>query len=157
MPSKMTFNKDKVYTGVRPNKTTIGLMAKGTLTLGDATYQAISGPWNKGMMPNGTHTVKKYEVVASTDEAGYQSPTGKGWFIPLKQPASIKRSGFGIHPDGNVEGTAGCVGLVGTDADKFWDAWLKLSMSERPDSLDVTGASETPSSTYEISGEAGQE
>lgn len=154
----LEFEKKACYTGVRADgKTRIGLMATGLLNLDGKTYAAISGPWNKGMLPNGIYGVKKYNVVASTKNAGFKSVTGKGWFIPLKEPANVKRSGFGIHPDGNVEGTAGCIGLVGADADKFWNAWLKLSMAERPDSLTVSGVETAGTKTRKISGKAGRE
>jgi hypothetical protein len=153
----LEFIKAKCMTGVRANGSTIGLLATGEIKLDGVSYQAISGPWNKGMLPNATYTVQKYNVVASSEDASFKSASGKGWFIPLKQPANITRSGFGIHPDGNVEGTAGCIGLVGDDADRFWTAWLNLSMADRPGSLVVSGASEAGNETRTISGEGANE
>ena len=138
----MKFNKTECVLGVRENGKRIGLLATGELTLGDQIYQAISGPWKKGVLPNGNYAVKKYAVVASSSQAGYKSRTGKGWFIPIREPPGVDRYGFGIHPDGSVEGTAGCIGLVGDDADAFWAAWEKLSMEARPGTMEVTGATE---------------
>lgn len=158
MPEKsFEFQKTQCLMGVRTNGSQIGLLAVGSLKLGVNTYQVISGPWNRGVLPNGTYAVQKYDVVASSNDAAFKSETGKGWFIPLKQPANVRRSGFGIHPDGNVEGTAGCIGLVGADAEKFWKAWLELSMSERPSSMIVSGASESGKEKKIISAEGNQE
>ena len=157
MAKSLEFVKTKCMTGVRPNGKKIGLLAIGELKLDGVSYEAISGPWQKGVLPNETYTVKKYNVVASSDEAGYKSSTGKGWFIPLKQPANVKRSGFGIHPDGNVEGTAGCIGLVGDAADEFWSVWQKLSMKERPDAIVVSGVSEVGAEKRTIKGEGAKE
>ena len=148
----LVFEKTTCFTAVRSNETTIGLMATGTLALDGKVYNAISGPWNRGVLPNGTYTVKKYNVVASATADSFKSPSGKGWFIPLKQPANIKRSGFGIHPDGNVEGTAGCIGLVGAEADSFWEQWIGMSMADRPESLTVSGAETAGDNKRKISG-----
>jgi L,D-peptidoglycan transpeptidase YkuD (ErfK/YbiS/YcfS/YnhG family) len=46
--------------------------------------------------------------------------------------------GFGIHPDGNLSGTKGCVGLQGADMKKFWDKWMRTNMKARPNSLQVS-------------------
>ena len=148
----MKLNKTKCYAGVRSNGTKIGLLAIGTLELDGKSYSFISGPWSKGVLPNGKYTVMKYRVVATATSKGFKSASGSGWFIPLKAPANVKRSGFGIHPDGNVEGTQGCIGIVGADADSFWKAWLDLSMKKRPEELDVSGATES-SGEYNITGE----
>ena len=150
-PVTLKFVKKKVYTGVRKsNKTTIGTMATGDLILDGTSYSAISGPWQKGVLPNATYTVKKYNVVDTGLQAGFKSATGKQFFIPLEQPSSIKRSGFGIHPDGNLEGTQGCIGIVGSDADSFWKAWMKLSLKKRPDKIVVSGKTDAGTNTYTI-------
>ncbi len=147
----LEFVKKKVYTGVRKsNSTTIGTMATGELILDGKSYSAISGPWPKGVLPNGTYVVKKYNVVDQGLGAGFKSATGKQFFIPLTPPASVKRNGFGIHPDGNLEGTQGCIGIVGSEADSFWKAWMKLSMQKRPDKIVVSGETEAGTNTYTI-------
>ena len=157
MPASLTLRKATIYVGVRPGGSTIGLMAKGELLFSGKSYNVISGPWNRGVLPDGTYEVKKYNVVVNSNEAGYQSPSGKGWFIPLQAPAGITRSGFGIHPDGNVEGTAGCIGLVGLDADEFWNAWVKTPMAERPNQLNVSGPTASGDERYVIDGEGANE
>jgi hypothetical protein len=150
-PVTIEFIKTKVYTGVRKsNKTTIGIMAAGDLIMDGASYSAISGPWQKGVLPNGTYTVKKFNVVNKGLGVSFKSATGKQFFIPLQPPSSIKRSGFGIHQDGNLEGTQGCIGIVGTDADSFWKAWMKLSLKKRPDKLTVSGKTDAGTNTYTI-------
>lgn len=147
----LEFVKKKVYTGVRKSdNTTIGIMATGDLIMDGTSYSAISGPWPKGVLPNGTYVVKKYNVVDQGLTEGFKSSTGKQFFIPLTQPANVKRSGFGIHPDGNLEGTQGCIGIVGSDADSFWKAWMKLSLKKRPDEIVVSGKTEAVTETYTI-------
>jgi len=41
----------------------------------------------------------------------YTDKSGFGWFARLIPQFETERSGFGIHPDGNVPGTRGCIGL----------------------------------------------
>jgi hypothetical protein len=38
-----------------------------------------------------------------------------------------------------LEGTQGCIGIVGSDADSFLKAWMKLSLEKRPDKIVVSG------------------
>lgn len=151
------FEKSNCYTGVRDNGTKIGFMATGKLQLGDKKFSVVSGPWNKGVLPDGEYGVKKFNVVAASPNPSFKSPSGVGWFIPMQSPITIERSGFGIHPDGNVTGTAGCIGIIGDEADKFWKLWLSLSMAERPSKIIVRGGTSSCESTYSITGNAANE
>ena len=72
-------------------------------------------------------------------KSGFVNPAnGRGWFLPLTPRFSTSRHGFGIHPDGNLPGTKGCVGLQGADIKKSWDKWMRTSLKGRPDSLQVS-------------------
>lgn len=144
----LNFMKSVVQKAVKPNGKEIGVFARGYLSWGKDVYEAISGPWGKGMLPNGTYDVKTRNVVLNGQDPGYKDPiTGDSWFIPIELRADAGdtsdcecRGGFGIHPDGNVEGTAGCIGLVGKDAAQFWSKWNKCSLKLRPTILSASGA-----------------
>ena len=110
------------------------------LSWGPDTYDAISGPWGQGLLPEGEYTVKIYNVVSnsSLSSAYRDSFTNERWFIPLEPKFATPRQGLGIHADGNVPGTQGCVGLRGQDASRFWTKWQSTPMGSRPTSLTVT-------------------
>lgn len=120
--SDMTFNK-----------------SQGKLTWGSNSYTAVSGPYGSGPLPSGKYTVEKRNVTNSTSlSASYKDKkTGKAFFIPISPTFTTTRSGFGIHPDGNIAGTLGCIGLKGNDTAKFWARWVDTLMSARPSSLVV--------------------
>ncbi|WP_139281599.1 hypothetical protein [Vibrio aerogenes] len=114
----------------------------GYLKWGDAQFEIVTGGYGKGAIPDGVYKIEKRRIAAgnkSNMESGYINPlTGKGFFIPLKPGFSTHRHGFGIHPDGNLPGTLGCLGLQGADTKKFWDKWIKTPMRLRPDTLIVS-------------------
>jgi hypothetical protein len=101
-------------------------------------YEAVSGPWGSGSLPKGEYAVKVYDVVVNSPEPGFTDPmTGQSWFIPIKPKFATLRSGLGIHPDGNVPGTEGCIGVKSPDASKFWEKWNSLGLGARPTALTV--------------------
>lgn len=76
---------------------------------------------------------------SSTMKSGFINPiTKNGWFIPLTPTFSTNRTGFGIHPDGNLPGTKGCIGLQNSDTKLFWDKWIKTPLKSRPSRLTIT-------------------
>ena len=102
-----------------------GLAATGTLSWPAAGLRANvrSGPHGKGCLPDGLYRVdsralrrKRSSETSFCDRA--QPPNA--WFQPITPLFSTRRSAFGIHPDGGVEGTRGCVGIV----DSNTSAWL---------------------------------
>lgn len=69
---------------------------------------AVSGTWGKGKLPEG-----KYGGRNLRNRSGNKAmtcPDGKGWSLDLddKDDRQLLR----IHPDGNVPGTEGCVGVI---------------------------------------------
>ena len=121
-------------------------MGKGTRMVGvlkwlNEEYSIVSGGYGKGSIPDGQYDVEVNRAVEgdkTTMKSGFvNSLSGRGWFLPLKPKFSTQRYGFGIHPDGNLPGTKGCVGLQGDDIKKFWDKWLRTPMKLRPKSLTV--------------------
>jgi len=111
----------------------------GTLTWGNNSYNAVSGPHGKGALDAGAYTIKVRHVAAGKNmNSGFRDKlTGKAWFIPITPDFVTNRNGFGIHPDGGVAGTLGCIGLTGADAGRFWKNWNATNMSSRGTSLEV--------------------
>ncbi len=52
---------------------------------------------------------KKYAAASFKDKKGF------GWFLWLGE------GDLGIHPDGNVPGTKGCIGITDSDTQEFFD------------------------------------
>ncbi len=95
----------------------------GKLKWDSDEFDIVTGGYGKGAIPDGNSSAKVYNAVEGANlDAGFINPkTGRGWFIPLESDFNTTRHGFGIHPDGNLPGTKGCVGLQGDDIKKFWD------------------------------------
>lgn len=76
-------------------------------------WKAVSGPY-RDPLPAGSYKVARKEVTPYTSaiDSPYQDASGKGFFLPIYPKFSTSRNGLGIHPDGNVDGTEGCIGLV---------------------------------------------
>jgi len=102
-------------------------------------FEVVTGGYGNGQIPDGLYDIEIYKAVVgdeSTMKSGFVDPvTGVGWFLPLTAKFSTNRDGFGIHQDGNLPGTNGCLGLQGDDIKKFWDKWSRTPMQMRPSSL----------------------
>ena len=96
-------------------------------------YRAISG---SGALPNGDYDVAVRRVVDKGLGKTYTAG-GASFYIPLVPKFETHRSRFGIHPDGNVQGTLGCVGIVEDDALAFWNHWMRIPRGKRPTLLVV--------------------
>ena len=97
------------------------------------SWDAVSGPWGKGVLPNGVYTIERRKLTEYTTNIGngFKDETGKGYFIPLTPTFDIGgRTGFGIHPDGNKPGTKGCVGIR-KNAYSFYSAIAVTSPSSK--------------------------
>jgi len=71
----------------------------------------------KNAMPAGEHWIRTESV--DTVEIGMVITPGKGWKIRLWQKLSDTKYGYRgllIHPDGNLPGTLGCIGIIKKDA-----------------------------------------
>lgn len=109
-----------------------------TLTFNGKTYKAVSGPHGDGALPTGGYNIKIRHAVEGSGLASGFCTDGVCFFIPLEPLFDAEgRDGFGIHPDGNVSGTKGCIGLTATDAPKFLKAWKALGINSRPKKLQV--------------------
>lgn len=98
-------------------------------------WGARSGPYGLGALPSGKYTVGRREITDYTSSIGvaFKDQTGKGFFVPIYPNFSTTRGSsggrLGIHPDGNVPGTQGCIGLTDHDTYSFYDAVRNTSAS----------------------------
>lgn len=92
---------------------------KGTLTAFGKVWPAVSGIKGKSRpLPSGAYSVPAGALMTGTEHVdgvgfdkkyahpAYKDRTGFGWFLWLG------KGNLGIHPDGNVPGTLGCIGVT---------------------------------------------
>lgn len=60
-------------------------------------------------LPNVTYFIGK--VRQGFTDKRYQGRIGDPWFCPLTPEKPNGRTGIGIHPDGGIPGTEGCIGI----------------------------------------------
>lgn len=92
------------------------------LTWGTDSWPAVSGPHGHGPLPAGRYRVERRQIVPMSpaiDEAFRDPNTGMGFFVPITPLFLTNRAGLGIHPDGNVAGTRGCIGLTDRSVDFY--------------------------------------
>lgn len=93
------------------------------------SWPAVSGPFVRGRLPAGLYKVERTKIVLMTSKikAGFKdTATGNGYFVPITPKFQTHRTGLGIHPDGNVPGTEGCIGLT-SDSTGFYDRLCRTS------------------------------
>jgi hypothetical protein len=90
-------------------------------------YPAISGPHGRGRLPSGEYEIGEVDEVEGThpNYNSYLDETGKAWWVPLKPRFKTDRYGLGIHPDGNVIGTLGCIGVRSKDTRQVYEELKK--------------------------------
>lgn len=98
----------------------------------DVRFPARSGPWGKGALPTGAYHMHKPVMLDPTNvKSGFVDGEGNAWWAKLAPKMDVAgRDGFGIHPDpdgtANVDGTAGCIGIVLHDTREAFEALVKL-------------------------------
>jgi len=80
----------------------------------EMSWAATSGPWGNGEAPSGMYQILSCYEWAEPHPS-YTDGKGLCWFAKIEPCFETTRSGFGIHPDGGVEGTEGCIGLTDDD------------------------------------------
>ena len=95
-------------------------------------WRARSGPYGNGPLPAGFYEIgTAFEVEPPEQEKGaYQDVAGLAWFCRLRAKFATERTGLGIHPDGNIPGTRGCIGLTDEDTSGAYIR-LRLARTER--------------------------
>ena len=105
----------------------------GTITQTDSngnpgnSWPAGSGPWGNGQLPAGDYTLPGPPVPVPSshpNQSSYCDGAGNCWWQPTTPNFPTNRTGLGIHPDGNVPGTAGCIGATDNDTTSLRDALM---------------------------------
>ena len=105
----------------------------GNLCIGEQQWQCISGKYGKGPLPSGMYRIKdcyKLKPVKGETEAytGKEFP----WVARLTPQFKTDRTGLLIHPDGNKEGTRGCIGISKKENDvEVYNAITNLLKSKK--------------------------
>lgn len=98
---------------------------------GNKTWNAVSGPYGKGAAPPGAYFIRRAMAVnpEADENKPYKDKAGLAWFAQLDPQFETDRMGLGIHPDGNVPGTLGCIGIA---EENTKDLYELLSKPEHP-------------------------
>nr|WP_298656246.1 hypothetical protein [uncultured Flavobacterium sp.] len=118
--------------------------ANGKTRFMDEAYSAVAGGFGNGAPENGSYTVSNYQD--RSPDGWYNkgmNNNGVGFSYNLNPSFSTGRTDLRIHPDGNNEGTLGCIGMSGsaTQLNGFvrnLNSVLKYQTSV-PATLDITG------------------
>lgn len=121
MAADIKFEVTSVTDGGKTKIGTLKWPAKGL------SSPAKSGPHGKGALPDGTYTAKRAKMLDKIGEAPYCDKIGGRkhcWMQPFED--AYGRTELGIHPDGNDEGTEGCIGLKIADTVAWYDAFYAV-------------------------------
>jgi RHS repeat-associated protein len=124
-------NADLISEQVGNSISITGSMREGNNKIGDVTvttqvdfdngsskaldsFSAVAGGFGNGAPENGNYTVSNFQDRSPDGwyNRGMNSD-GVGFSFNLNPQFSTNRSDLRIHPDGNNEGTLGCIGLSG--------------------------------------------
>ena len=86
-----------------------------TLTAPDRrTWPARSGPFGRGRIDPGKYRLGPVTAIDpnAVENEPFRDPCGLAWWCPLTPLFDTIRTGLGLHPDGNIPGTEGCVGIT---------------------------------------------
>lgn len=82
-------------------------LATGILFFKNFEIAFKSGGWGKGAAPKGEYSAVSYRVEAGEAYSRF----GIGFFVHIVPQFETDRTELGIHFDGSVPGTLGCIGL----------------------------------------------
>ncbi len=99
------------------------------------SFKAVSGPWGKGALPKGEYILGgKPRAKNATNDKNWKAfcdNQNQCWSQTIKPQFKTERSLLAIHPDGNIAGTLGCIGLKNSDTKGFRD-YLTTQLKEKP-------------------------
>ena len=84
-----------------------------TLTrIGGGSWAARSGSSNFKSAPKGIYEIGRLiDLAFCKQNIAYCDESKQCWFCPVEPAFDTHRNGLGIHPDGNLPGTQGCIGI----------------------------------------------
>ena len=84
------------------------------------SYKAVSGGGStNGTLPIGLYKISLVTALADTKNNVPYKGEGFPWFARLDALGNCTRTGLAIHPDGNLPGTAGCLGVLENDIELY--------------------------------------
>ena len=78
-------------------------------------FCACSGGWGKGALPFGRYNIDRCYALRDNGKVEAYKREGLPWVAKLSPLFETDRSGLLIHPDGNIPGTRGCIGILQND------------------------------------------
>jgi len=81
------------------------------------SWSALSGSRNAGPIPSGAWELSDFRFRGEDEAQGGYYAHGIGFTVDITPDPQYGRGALRIHPDGNVPGTLGCIGLTGNGAD----------------------------------------
>lgn len=78
-------------------------------------FKANSGGYGNGCLEHGVYKIESAKLLPEGDEWAPYKREDKPWWAPITPLFKTKRTSLGIHPDGGVPGTLGCLGLLEND------------------------------------------
>lgn len=87
-------------------------------------YVIRTGPYGEGELPGGVYLLRTAVALDPKAESSvpFLDSCGLAWWAKLEPTFKTERDGFGIHPDGGVLGTEGCVGAVKKDTRSLFES-----------------------------------
>lgn len=85
-------------------------------------WSAVSGPHGNGPLPMGWYQCSNFRTRTKTAMVR----DGVGFSVDLDPLFPTNRTLLRIHPDGNVPGTLGCIGITDPDMQGCYDALKQL-------------------------------
>lgn len=105
-------------------------LGKLTWTEKNLTTMAISGPYGRKELPAGLYHVFRNELLDKSNQESYCDSLRNCWMQVIRPQFSTSRTELGIHPDGNKQGTLGCIGLFESDTSKWKDAFASIEIDK---------------------------
>jgi hypothetical protein len=108
-----------IITEIEEGKGHSGPAAKGYLQSPNGRrWPAVSGPWGRGHLETGSYTISNCGIRTNNDSKKKKAMSdiaGNFWSCNIKPNFHSSRKNLRIHPDGNVYGTEGCIGIRQAD------------------------------------------
>ena len=84
-------------------------------------WPAVTGPYGKGPAPVGRYQIHPAVAISTKPKKNksFTDSEGLAWFAKLEPLFETERTSLGIHPDGGVPGTEGCIGIKGSTKGLF--------------------------------------
>jgi hypothetical protein len=87
---------------------------------------AASGPYGRKELPLGLYHIKRADLLDKNGQPPYCDSLQQCWMQVIRPQFSTARTDLGIHPDGNKQGTLGCIGLFDADTSAWYEAFRSV-------------------------------